>query len=48
MIKVKQLFFDIETVPNIGLFWEAGYKKYPLRKYYSRKKNNLYLLQMER
>mgnify|MGYP003423498442 FL=1 len=27
MIKVKQLFFDIETVPNIGLFWEAGYKK---------------------
>ena len=23
----KRLFFDIETSPNIGLFWEAGYKK---------------------
>jgi len=23
----KRLFFDIETAPNIGLFWEAGYKK---------------------
>ena len=22
-----RLFFDIETSPNIGLFWEAGYKK---------------------
>jgi len=24
---MKRLFFDIETSPNIGLFWEAGYKK---------------------
>lgn len=24
---IKRLFFDIETSPNIGLFWEAGYKK---------------------
>ena len=23
----KVLFFDIETSPNIGLFWEAGWKK---------------------
>ena len=23
----KRLFFDIETSPNIGLFWEAGFKK---------------------
>ena len=23
----KRLFFDIETSPNIGLFWESGYKK---------------------
>lgn len=23
----KRLFFDIETSPNLGLFWEAGYKK---------------------
>lgn len=23
----KRLYFDIETSPNIGLFWEAGYKK---------------------
>lgn len=23
----KRLFFDIETSPNVGLFWEAGYKK---------------------
>lgn len=23
----KRLFFDIETSPNIGYFWEAGYKK---------------------
>lgn len=23
----KRLFFDIETSPNIGFFWEAGYKK---------------------
>jgi DNA polymerase elongation subunit (family B) len=22
----KRLFFDIETCPNIGFFWEAGYK----------------------
>ena len=27
MTKRKRLFFDIETAPNIGLFWEAGYKK---------------------
>ena len=26
-MKVKQLFFDIETCPNIGLFWQAGYKQ---------------------
>lgn len=25
--KRKRLFFDIETSPNIGLFWEAGFKK---------------------
>lgn len=25
--KRKRLFFDIETSPNIGLFWEAGWKK---------------------
>jgi len=24
---MKKLFFDIETSPNIGLFWEAGWKK---------------------
>jgi len=24
---IKRLYFDIETSPNIGLFWEAGYKK---------------------
>lgn len=23
----KRLYFDIETAPNIGLFWEAGWKK---------------------
>ena len=23
----RRLFFDIEVSPNIGLFWEAGYKK---------------------
>jgi len=23
----RRLFFDIETSPNIGLFWEAGFKK---------------------
>lgn len=23
----KRLYFDIETSPNLGLFWEAGYKK---------------------
>ena len=22
----RRLFFDIETSPNIGLFWEPGYK----------------------
>jgi uncharacterized protein YprB with RNaseH-like and TPR domain len=27
MNKIKRLFFDIETSPNIGLFWSAGYKK---------------------
>ena len=27
MSQIKRLFFDIETAPNIGLFWEAGYKK---------------------
>jgi uncharacterized protein YprB with RNaseH-like and TPR domain/predicted RNA-binding Zn-ribbon protein involved in translation (DUF1610 family) len=27
MTKRKRLFFDIETSPNIGLFWEAGWKK---------------------
>jgi uncharacterized protein YprB with RNaseH-like and TPR domain len=27
MIKPKRLFFDIETSPNIGFFWQAGYKK---------------------
>lgn len=26
MSKIKRLFFDIETSPNIGLFWTAGYK----------------------
>jgi uncharacterized protein YprB with RNaseH-like and TPR domain/predicted RNA-binding Zn-ribbon protein involved in translation (DUF1610 family) len=26
-LKRKRLFFDIETSPNIGFFWEAGYKK---------------------
>lgn len=24
-MKIKRLFFDIETSPNIGLFWEPGY-----------------------
>ena len=23
----RRLFFDIETSPNIGMFWEAGFKK---------------------
>jgi DNA polymerase elongation subunit (family B) len=27
MSKIKRLFFDIETSPNIGLFWSAGYKQ---------------------
>lgn len=26
MIKRKRLFFDIETSPNIGFFWQSGYK----------------------
>lgn len=26
MHKIKRLFFDIETSPNIGMFWTAGYK----------------------
>jgi uncharacterized protein YprB with RNaseH-like and TPR domain len=26
-IKRKRLFFDIETSPNIGLFWTAGFKQ---------------------
>lgn len=24
--KIKRLFFDIETSPNIGFFWSSGYK----------------------
>jgi len=24
--KRKRLFFDIETSPNVGFFWSAGYK----------------------
>jgi uncharacterized protein YprB with RNaseH-like and TPR domain len=27
MGKIKRLFFDIETSPNVGLFWSAGYKQ---------------------
>jgi len=29
MLKTKRrrLFFDVETSPNIGLFWQAGYKQ---------------------
>lgn len=27
MSKIKRLFFDIETSPNIGMFWSAGYKQ---------------------
>jgi hypothetical protein len=27
MSTIKRLFFDIETSPNIGLFWTAGYKQ---------------------
>ncbi len=27
MQQLKRLFFDIETSPNIGLFWTAGYKQ---------------------
>jgi DNA polymerase elongation subunit (family B) len=27
MGNIKRLFFDIETSPNIGMFWAAGYKK---------------------
>lgn len=23
----KRLYFDIETAPNVGLFWQAGYKQ---------------------
>lgn len=26
MNKIKRLFFDIETSPNIGLFWTSGYR----------------------
>ena len=26
MKNIKRLFFDIETSPNIGLFWTSGYK----------------------
>ncbi len=26
MTKIKRLYFDIETSPNIGYFWQAGYK----------------------
>lgn len=25
--KIKRLFVDIETAPNLGFFWDAGYKK---------------------
>ena len=25
--KRRRLYFDLESAPNIGLFWEAGYKK---------------------
>lgn len=25
--KINRLFWDIETSPNIGFFWQAGYKK---------------------
>lgn len=27
MKAIKRLFFDIETSPNIGLFWTAGYRQ---------------------
>lgn len=27
MDKIKRLFFDIETSPNIGTFWSAGHKQ---------------------
>jgi len=27
MYKTKRLFFDIETSPNIGMFWTAGYRQ---------------------
>jgi DNA polymerase elongation subunit (family B) len=27
MTTPNRLFFDIETSPNIGMFWESGYKK---------------------
>lgn len=27
MSKIKRLFFDIETSPNIGLFWTSGHKQ---------------------
>ena len=27
MTTPKRLFFDIETSPNIGMFWQAGYKQ---------------------
>lgn len=27
MVKIKRLFFDIETSPNIGMFWKSGYKQ---------------------
>ena len=26
MNKKKRLFFDIETSPNVGFFWQSGYK----------------------
>lgn len=26
-IKIKRLFVDIETSPNLGFFWDAGFKK---------------------
>lgn len=26
-MKIKRLIWDIETSPNVGLFWDAGYRK---------------------
>lgn len=27
LTKRRRLFFDVETSPNVGLFWQAGYKQ---------------------